>query len=147
MHKYNFKYWAVILLFITALASCKEDENPEPQPTTVVLTTQAATLDGNAITPVPDYKLTLNFDKDGNPNGYSSSGSATIKPSIGTSGTFSISGNMVTFTSGGESRSVTVAQGTIGSGTTTADLQWELTKIDDGVTPEEEGTYVYQMAK
>lgn len=137
------------LLFVAIvgfLVGCDEDDPAEPEPVTLAFSLQSATLDGNAISPTPVYSLTVNFDKDGNPNGYSASGTATYQPSVGTSGTFSISGSQVTFTSGSDSRTANITGGSLTNTSTSVSLQFELSKIDDGVPLDDEGTYVYQMA-
>ena len=138
---------------LIGLIGCKDDNDnndpepePEPEPVSITLTLTAATLDGEAIDPTPDYTITVNFDKDGNPDGYTASGDATYQPSIGTSGTFSITGTEVTFTSGDDSRTATITSGELNNETSTISLQWDLSKIDDGVPPDEAGTYIYELA-
>lgn len=140
-------FWATVLsLFL--LTSCGGDgggDTPQPQPTSVALTVTSATFNGSAINPTPDYTLTLNFDADGNPNGYSVSGTADKQPTVGSSGTFTVTGSTVTFTSGGVSRIVSFSGGSISSNTASVNLSWDLTKVDDGVSAAEQGTYVYAM--
>ncbi|UZR98439.1 hypothetical protein [Chondrinema litorale] len=138
-----FSLLAFSLLLI--MVGCKDDDDPEPEAVSITLTLESATLDGSTIDPVPDYTLVVTFDKDGNPDGYTASGSATYQPSIGTSGTFSINSTVVTFTSGDDTRSVTITGGTLTNETTSVSLQWELTKIDDEVSADDAGTYVYNM--
>ena len=130
---------------LIALVGCKDDDDPEPEPVTITLTLESATLDGNAINPVPGYTLAVTFDKDGNPDSYTASGSATYQPSVGTSGSFSITGSEVTFTSGADTRTVTISSGQLSNETVSVSLQWELTKIDDDVPADDAGTYVYVL--
>ena len=132
---------------LVALVGCKDDDDPEPEPVSITLTLQSATLDGESFDPTPDYTLVVTFDKDGNPDTYTASGSATYQPSISTSGTFSITGSVVTFTSGSDTRDVTISSGTLNNETVSVSLQWELTKLDDEVPADDAGTYVYNMAK
>ncbi len=144
----NVLSWLAVFGWV-ALASCGGGDGggTDPQPSSVTLTTTTATFNGSPITPVPNYSLTLNFDASGRPNGYSVSGTATKQPTIGSSGTFAVSGSQVTFTSGGQSRQVTIAGGQVTATTVSLDLRWDLTKVDDGVSAAEQGTYLYRMTK
>jgi len=144
MKKISFFTLFLAIMGLTWFSAC-DNGGDDPQPTTIVFNLTSATLDGSAITPLPNYSLTVNFDADGNPDGYSASGNAQYTPSVGSSGTFSVSNNQVTFTSGSDSKTVSITAGSISNTATTVSLQWSLTKIDDGVPPQDEGTYVYQM--
>ena len=143
----GFTLWATVLglFMLTSCGGSGGGDDPQPQPTSVTLNTTSATFEGSNITPTPDYRLTLNFDASGNPNGYSVAGTADKQPTVGSSGTFSVSGSNVTFTSGGVSRQVRITGGSISASTATVGLQWDLTKLDDGVSAAEEGTYLYTL--
>ncbi len=139
--------WSIVFSLML-FTSCGDDGGgggTDPQPSSITFTTTSATFNGAALTPTPDYTITFNFDANNQPNGYSVSGTADKQPSIGSSGTFSVSGSQVTFTSGGQSRQVTIAGGAVSTTATTLNLRWELTKVDDNVTAAEQGTYEYRM--
>lgn len=122
------------------------DPVPEPEPVSIALTLQSATLEGEAIDPLPNYSLTINFDAQGNPDGFTASGDAKYQPSVGTTGTFSVTSGVVTFTSGAESKSATITSGEISRDTQTVALSWEVNKIDIGFDADEDGTYVYTLS-
>jgi|GEM_PF-3491762 len=145
--------WTLVILFAIFTLSCDNDDpadpipDPviEPEPVSIALTLQTATLDGIDIDPLPDYSLTINFDKDGNPDGYTATGDAKYQPSIGTSGTFSVTNDQVTFENSGETQTVSISDGVISNETQTVSLQWEINKIDIGFDADEDGTYVYTL--
>ncbi len=143
----GFALWATVLsLFV--LTGCGGGDgggDPQPQPTSITLTTTSATFNGSNITPTPDYRLTVNFDANGDPNGYSVVGTADKQPTVGSSGTFQVIGSTVTFTSGNFSRQVAITGGNITASTTSVGLKWDLTKVDDSVSAAEQGTYLYTM--
>lgn len=130
------------------MASCDDGGDDTPQPSSITLTLTSATKDGVAISPTPGYSVTFDFTADGTPDGYTvNSNTASFVPTIGSTGTFSVSGSTATFSDGSLSRMVSITAGSISSEATTVSLQWELTKIDDGVTADEAGTYVYVLSE
>lgn len=143
----GFTLWfAVLSLFmLTSCGGSGGGSDPQPQPTSITLNTTSATFEGSNITPTPDYRLTINFDANGNPNGYSVAGTADKQPTVGSSGSFQVSGSTVTFTSGGVSRQVSITGGSINTNTVSVGLQWDLTKLNDGVSAAEQGTYLYTL--
>ncbi len=134
-----------ILAGFLVLSGC--DNGDDPQPVSLVFSLNEATFNGNPVSPLPTYNITINFDADGNPDGYSATGNATYTPTPGPgSGTFTVSGNTATFTAqGGDQRSVTITGGSITPSSVSATVQWELTKVDDGVPFEDAGTYEYTL--
>jgi len=149
MKKTSFYLLFVALVSLLAFASCDNGGGDDPQPTTKVFTLQNATFNGSPISPTPSYSVTLNWDADGNANGYSvGSSNASQVPTVGNSGDFSVAtgANTITFSNtAGDSRTVNITAGTITPSALTFTVQWELTKVDDGVDFEEEGTYVFEM--
>jgi len=141
--------WGTILGLFSMMSCGGSDGGggTDPQPTSVTLTTTSATLNANPITPTPNYSLTLNFDAGGQPNGYSVAGTADKQPTVGSSGTFSVSVSQVTFTSEGVSRQVAITSGTLNKEVVSVSLQWDLTKVDDGVSAAEQGAYLYTLSK
>lgn len=133
------------LLALSMLTCCKSKKSDDPQPSEVTFSTVSATFRGKNITPTPDYKLTVKFDAQGKPAGYTVSGSAAKQPTVGGSGSFSVNGKVVTFTSGSLSRQATIVSGEITAKSASVSLQWDLTKIDDKVSAEEQGTYLYVL--
>jgi hypothetical protein len=124
------------------LVSC-DNGGDDPEPTTIKFTTSTATFEGDAINPVPSYTLTVTFDSAGKPTTYSASGSSRLTPTPGNSGTWSISGTVITFSdSGGAQREV---NGSINSSSNSVVLDYNITKLDEGVITDEVGNYKYNM--
>ncbi|NJN28309.1 MAG: hypothetical protein HC819_21240 [Cyclobacteriaceae bacterium] len=130
-----------IVSIVLVLASCSKSDDPEP--TSLKFNTTAATFDGAAISPVPTFTLTVNFDGDGNPTTYQTTGAGTLTPALGSSGTWTATGNVVKFTtSSGAMREV---NGSINTTSGNIALTYALSKLDQGVYTDEVGTYVYNM--
>jgi len=137
---------SVIGFALLGLFACDDGGGgDDPLPNPLRFTVQSATFSGSSITPAPNYTLSINYNDDGAITGYSATGSSQFTPTPANSGTLTVSGNTVTFTSGNDSRSVTITAGSLSQSSTTVTLQFALTKVDDGVEPEEEGTYVFVM--
>jgi len=137
---------ATIASCLLALFACDDSgSGDDPLPNPLRFTVQTASFEGNAISPLPNYTLSINYDDNGTITGYSATGSGQFTPSPANSGTVAVSGNTATFTSGIEIRSVTITGGSLSQTSTTVTLQFSLTKVDDGIAPEEEGTYVFVM--
>lgn len=140
----NLIYFISILAFgiLLFLVSCGDDKE-DPQPTTIKFTTASATFDGSAIAPTPSYTLTVSFDGAGVPTTYSASGSSRTTPTSGNSGTWSVAGSVITFSdSGGATREV---NGTINTSSSSVTLNYNVTKLDQGVITDEVGNYVFTM--
>ncbi len=133
-------------MFCTLFACGGGDNGDDPLPNPLRFTLQSATFEGAPVDPLPGYTLSINYDDSGTITGYSATGSGTFTPTPANNGTVAVLGNTVTFTSGTDSRSVTLTAGSLTQTSASATLQWTLTKIDDGVAAEEEGTYVFVMA-
>lgn len=125
------------------LASCGGDDE-DPQPVTIKFSTSSASFDGSSISPVPSYTLTVNFDGNGVPTTYTATGSSRTTPTAGNSGTWSVSGTVITFSdSNGATREV---NGTINTTTSSVTLDYNVTKLDQGVITDEVGNYVFVMS-
>ena len=141
----NLVYFLSVLVFsiLLLLVSC-DDGGDDPEPTIIKFTTTSATFEGDAINPVPAYTLTVTFDSEGKPTTYSATGSSRITPTPGNSGTWSVSGAVITFSdSGGAQREV---NGSINISSNSVSLNYDITKLYEGVITDEVGTYVYNLS-
>ncbi|WP_020532013.1 hypothetical protein [Flexithrix dorotheae] len=142
MKRVKFLLLSLVAGSLWFLSSCGGDDPDDPQPTSVKFTVTSATKDGAAID-ASSYTITFNFDAEGNPNGYTATGSSNLTPTTANSGTFSVASGIITFSAGGTSRSV---NGTVSASTKSLTLDYTLTKIDDGVSADDAGDYRYEMA-
>jgi hypothetical protein len=140
----NFVYCLLITSLYWAV-SCDGGDDDPGLPNPLKFTLSSATFNGSDINPLPSYTLNITYDEDGTLTSYTATGSGQFTPTPTNSGDVSPSGNSVTFTSGSNSRTVSITGGTLSQSSTTVTLRWELTKVDDGVTAEEQGTYVFVM--
>jgi len=117
----------------------------DPLPNPLRFVVQSASFEGSPISPTPNYTLSISYDDSGTITGFSATGSGAFTPTTGNSGTLNVSGSTVTFTAGNDSRTVSITAGSLSQTAASVTLQFVLTKVDDGVAPEEEGTYVFVM--
>lgn len=140
-----------LIFFLTILVGilfgCNNDNGTDPKPTILNFNLDMATYNGNEIQPRPNYQLTMNFTTDGMPDAYSTVGNATITPSISDAGTWSISGNKLTFTNGNENREVTVSAGSVDNESTNFSLTWEMDKTEVALNQVGEYTYSFKLVE
>ncbi|MEM9671344.1 MAG: hypothetical protein AAF992_02045 [Bacteroidota bacterium] len=137
---------SLLLLALVAATSCrKENEDPAPQAITFQLT--EATLNGDAISPLPFYQLTLHFDAAGIPTIYEAQGSHASAPAPGQQGTWMQNGTQLTFTSqdGSESHQVQVSGAEVSVLSSSVELSWDLGKTE--IAWEQVGDYVYTLQR
>jgi hypothetical protein len=141
----NLIYFISLLTFgvLLFLVSCGDD-GEDPQPTSLKFTTASATFDGSAITPTPAYTITVNFDASGNATTYTATGSSRTTPTPGNAGSWSVAGSTITFVdNGGAQRTV---NGSINSTSSSITLNYNVTKLDQGVITDEVGNYIFNMS-
>jgi hypothetical protein len=146
MKHLKYLFFAVMLSSLYFVSGC--DNGDGPGPSTSVFNLTAATFNGTAISPLPTYSLTIRFNAEGQPDGFSAMGNATYAPTpvVTGSGTWTATGTAITFTSGSASRTAT-ANATLTPTTSSVSLTFSLTKVDDGVPAADAGTYVYTFQK
>ncbi|MEN7549759.1 DUF5004 domain-containing protein [Rapidithrix thailandica] len=135
------------LLFTTA---CKDDDDPAPKTdsekiasvtwkvTTTFLNNTALSTDDQAT--YANFRITFKVDGSGNPTTYTvTPGEAKRLPNYNSAntGNWTFSGNTITLKDAQKSSQLTVS----GISETGLTLQWELTKVDNQVPPEDEGTW------
>ena len=125
------------------LFSCDNDDNTNPQPTNLKFNLETATYNGNTMEPKPNYQLTLSFTVEGTPDTYSVEGDAAITPSISNTGTWTMSGNILTFNNLNESREVSISSGAINNESANFSLSWELDKTQ--ISLDQVGEYTYNF--
>ena len=137
------KYVYISFVLLVGLAAC--EQGAEPAPDTLIFRLVSATLNGNAIDPVPDYTLTLHFDADGTPTVYEASGTAIAVPTPKVSGDWRVDQGSVLFSADGESREVAVSLEEITTLSNSYELQWSLGKTE--IAWEYVGEYTYHMER
>lgn len=137
---------SILLLGVIVATSCrKKNEAPAPQAITFQLT--EATLNGNTITPLPFYQLTLHFDAAGVPTNYEVAGNHPASPTPAQQGTWVQNGTQLTFSSdsGSESQIVTVSGAEVSVLSSSVALSWSLGKTE--IAWEQVGDYVYTLQR
>lgn len=143
MKNIRYALFGAMIVALCGLFSCKDEGPGLPNP--LQFSFVSATFNGAAYSAAPNYTLSVTYADNGTPTGYTATGNANFTPTPGNSGTMTVSGNTVTFSSGGDARTCTISGGGLSQSATTVTLTFSLTKIDDGVEADEVGEYRYQM--
>lgn len=132
----------LLVLLTVGFIACDETES---EPSIVTYRLVSATLDGEAVEPVPDYQLTLHFDSEEIPTIYEVDGTAVAAPTVGTEGAWDTSGGRVLFVTQDDRREVTADVDEITPVTERYELRWSLGKTD--IDWEYAGDHVFVMEK
>ena len=136
---------SILLLGLMAVAACKKSEEPAPQAVDFQLT--EATLNGQAIVPMPAYTITLHFDASGTPSDYEVKGSHPAAPTEGQQGTWKQDSTQITFTSsdGSSTRTVQVSGAQVDALSSQIEVSWSLSKTE--IDWEKVGDYTYSFTR
>lgn len=136
----------LLLPLILGVTACKKDKD-EPAPQAVSFTLTEATLNGQVLSPLPAYTLTLHWDVAGVPTMYEAVNTHPSAPAPGAVGSWTQNGTQLTFTSqdGSKSHQVQVSGTQVSALSSQIEVGYSMGKLD--IPWPQVGDYTYTFER